>query len=62
MAWSMDKEEYLELKKQNISDKIIAKENFISYRTLDRWKRKEGILSRVTKYDVKDIYALYEGM
>lgn len=60
MAWSMDKEKYIKLKKQDVKDITIAEDNFISRRTLDRWKKKENIQYRVNKYDIKDKYALKE--
>jgi hypothetical protein len=51
MAWQMDIAEYLELKiVKGYKDSDIAKANFITTRTLDRWKRKEGIKHRLNKY------------
>jgi hypothetical protein len=54
MAWSMDITEYFELKiVEKKKDSDIAKANFISTRTLDRWKRKEGIEHRLTEYTTR---------
>jgi hypothetical protein len=49
MAWSMDKEEYFEFKKAGLRDKEIAKRQFVSTRTMDRWKKAEGIYLGINK-------------
>lgn len=41
--FEMDKEEYFRLKSEGWKDESIATDRGISVRTLDRWKKREGI-------------------
>jgi hypothetical protein len=44
MAWKMDRNEYFQRKEQGEKDYGIARSHHISLRTLDRWKKAEGIV------------------
>lgn len=48
-AWKMSKEEYFKLKEEGWKDALIARNKGVNVRTLDRWKAKEEIISRLNR-------------
>lgn len=55
MAWKMNREEYLELKSLGWKDDLVARKKGISIRTLDRWKKEEGIRSELNRRNKREL-------
>jgi hypothetical protein len=60
-SWNdMTVEEYIEFKRNRVTDTEIAKIKFVSYQTIARWKRQHSITARKSKYGVDDYIKLKE--